>query len=115
MGLQARTGADWFALSPKLVAVAPRTAAAKILFGRAGRFGVDFLTATTEILGRLHNNIERLTTSSKQALRTSLVWSAVALGVALLLILASSLSTVYTVTRPLPARRRRAPECRRRR
>lgn len=100
---QARTGATWFALAPKLVAIERRTAAAKILFGRSGGLGTAFLGATTAIQGRLHDDIERLTTSSKQALRTSLVWSAVALGVALLLVLASSLSTVYTVTRPLRA------------
>jgi len=103
IAVQARTGAGWFALAPRLVAAVPRTAAAKILLGRADGLGIEFLTATTEILGSLHNEIEHLTTSSKQALRTSLVWSAVALAVAVLLVLAASLSTVYTITRPLRA------------
>jgi signal transduction histidine kinase/HAMP domain-containing protein len=100
---QARTGADWFALSPKIVGVTPRSPAARVLLARANRLGVDFLTSTITALGRLHNDIEQLTTSSKQALQTGLVWSAVALGIAVLLVLASSLSTVYTITRPLRA------------
>jgi signal transduction histidine kinase/CHASE3 domain sensor protein len=100
---QARTGADWFALSPKIVAVAPRSPAAKALLAVANRLGLDFLGATNEALGQLQDDIQRLTTSTKQALQTGLVWSAVALGIAVLLLLASSLSTVYTITRPLRA------------
>jgi signal transduction histidine kinase/CHASE3 domain sensor protein len=98
---QARTGAAWFALAPKVAAARPGSPAARALLGRARRLGNTFLDATTAMQDRLHASIERLTAESKHSLSAGLAWGGVALAVALLLVLVSSLSTLYTVTRPL--------------
>jgi hypothetical protein len=60
--------------------VPPRIPTAKRLITRATATGNQFLAATTATLGRLHSDIQRLTNSSKSALRAGLVWSAVATG-----------------------------------
>ena len=101
--IQAQAGAGWFALAPTVASVTPRTPQARAVYAHSNRLSVEFLTALTGALIRLHNDIERLTATSKDALRTGLLWSGVALAVALLLVLVSSLSTVYTITRPLRA------------
>ncbi|MGE5131882.1 MAG: ATP-binding protein [Gemmatimonadota bacterium] len=101
--IQDRAGDSWFALAPTVASVTPRTPAARAVYAHSNRLSVEFLTALTGALIRLHSDIERLTASSKHALRTGLVWSAVALAVAVLLVLVLSLSTVYSITRPLRA------------
>jgi two-component system, OmpR family, phosphate regulon sensor histidine kinase PhoR len=98
---QASTSAAWFALAPQLVAAKPGTNVAAALLARSLRFADGFAIATTTMQGRLYGGAVELTTSSKQALSTGLAWSAVALAVAVLLVLAASLSTVYSITRPL--------------
>jgi signal transduction histidine kinase len=99
--VQARTGAAWFALGPQIVAAAPRSHTANALLGRSSGLGDAFQTANTAAQQRLLQGIRDLTGDSRQALGTGLVWSGVALAVAVLLALAASLSTLYTVTRPL--------------
>jgi signal transduction histidine kinase len=98
---QARTGAAWFALGPRIVATPPHTAAATALLNRSSGLGDAFQTANSAAQHRLLQVIGGLTGNSKQALGAGLVWSIVALAVAVLLVLAASLSTLYTVTRPL--------------
>jgi signal transduction histidine kinase len=103
-GLIARqdgTSAAWFALAPQLVAAKPGTTADAALLARSLRFADGFAIATTTMQTRLYDGAGDLTTSSKQALGTGLAWSAAALAVAVLLVLAASLSTVYSITRPL--------------
>jgi signal transduction histidine kinase len=101
INVQASTGDAWFALGPKIAAAVPRSHAANILLGRSSGLGDSFQTANAAAQQRLLQGIRNLTGNSKQALGTGLVWSGVALAVAVLLVLAASLSTLYTVTRPL--------------
>jgi two-component system, OmpR family, phosphate regulon sensor histidine kinase PhoR len=99
--VQARAGATWFALAPKIVSARLQSPAASQLLGRASTLGTSFLTAYTAAEQRLHDNIAFLTQRSKHALATGLVLGSIAMGIAVLLVLATSLSTLYTVTRPL--------------
>jgi two-component system phosphate regulon sensor histidine kinase PhoR len=98
---QAREGAAWFALAPKIVAAQPRSRAARTLLRRSDRLGFSLAVLNNTAEHRLQNDIDGLTAASKRALRTGLVWCAVALAVAVLLVLATSLSTLRTITRPL--------------
>ncbi len=98
---QARAGTAWFALAPKIVTARPPSPAARALLDKSQSLAVAFATANAATETRLVRAIKGLTTSSKQALGTGLAWSAAALGVAVLLVLASSLSTLSTITRPL--------------
>ena len=98
---QAREGAEWFALTPKIVTAQPRSRAARTLLQRSDRLGFSLAALNQTAEDRLQNDIDGLTATSKRALRTGLVWCAVALAVAVLLVLATSLSTLRTITRPL--------------
>ena len=101
--VQARAGSEWFALAPALAEVTPGSPRAQLLFARSNQLNSTFLVALNSALTVLHDDIARLTAASKNALRTSLAWSSVALGAAVLLVLALSLSMLFTVTRPLRA------------
>jgi two-component system, OmpR family, phosphate regulon sensor histidine kinase PhoR len=98
---QAREGAAWFALAPKIVAAPPRSRAARTLLRRSDSLGFSLAVLNNTAEDRLQNDIDGLTAASRRALRTGLVWCAVALAVAVLLVLATSLSTLRTITRPL--------------
>jgi signal transduction histidine kinase/HAMP domain-containing protein len=98
---QAEAGAAWFALGPKIVATPPHSPAETALLNRASGLGDAFQTANSTAQHRLLLAIADLTGDSKQSLRAGLVWSIAALAVAVLLVLAASLSTLYTVSRPL--------------
>jgi signal transduction histidine kinase/CHASE3 domain sensor protein len=98
---QARVGAAWFALAPQIMAVAPGTPRARALQGRSTALAREFFGANVRMQERLHDQIERLNRGNKQALTAGLAWSAAAVGVAMLLVLAGSLSTLGTITRPL--------------
>jgi two-component system phosphate regulon sensor histidine kinase PhoR len=98
---QARAGTAWFTLAHKIVTAGPGSPAARALLGRSESLDQSFEDAHAATEMRLTNAITGLTTSSKQALGTGLAWSAAALGVAVLLVLASSVSTLSTITRPL--------------
>jgi two-component system, OmpR family, phosphate regulon sensor histidine kinase PhoR len=101
IALQERSAAGWFALTHKIIAVRPRTAAARALIARSSSLAANFTAAGNAIAQRLNGTIGRLTATSSQALGTGLAWSALALAVAVVLVLAAALSTMYTVTRPL--------------
>jgi len=98
---QARLGAQWFALVPGAAAVRPGTPAAGALLRRSARLGAAFSRAAAATQQRLDANISRLAAASNERLEGRLAWSGAALGVAVLLVLAASLSTVYTITRPM--------------
>jgi len=98
---QQRAGAAWFALAPKIMAAAPGTPAARAVLGQSATLTGAFFQANVLMQERLHDQIARLTSASKRALVTGLEWSAAVVGVALLLVLAGSLSTLSTVARPL--------------
>jgi len=101
IGVQARLGAQWFALAPRAAAVRPGTGAATALLGRSARLGTEFARATAATQERLNANISGLGAVSRDRLERRLAWSGAALAVAVLLVLAASLSTVYTITRPM--------------
>src|SRR6266700_2420654 len=71
-------------------------------FGTA-TFAVLFYADTGQhgFLARLNANISGLGAVSRDRLERRLAWSGAALAVAVLLVLAASLSTVYTITRPM--------------
>ena len=101
VGGQARLGAQWFALAPRAAAVRPGTPAAVALLGRSARLGTAFARATAATQQRLDASINGLAATSRNRLEGRLAWSGAALVVAVLLVLAASLSTLYTVTRPM--------------
>ena len=98
---QARAGGAWFALVPKIMAVRPGTPAAKALLGRSAGLTQMFFAANVRMQVSLTARVRLLSSSGLRALSTGLAWSAAAVGVALLLVLAGSLSTLRTITRPL--------------
>jgi two-component system, OmpR family, phosphate regulon sensor histidine kinase PhoR len=101
IGEQARLGAQWFALAPRAAAVRPGTPAAVALLSRSARLGTAFARAAAATQQRLNASINGLTVTSRDRLEGRLAWSGAALVVAVLLVLAASLSTVYTITRPM--------------
>jgi signal transduction histidine kinase/HAMP domain-containing protein len=98
---QGRAGAAWFALAPKIMAVPPGTPAARAVLGQSAGLTGAFLQANILMQEHLHDQIARLDRASKGALVTGLAWSAAVVGLALVLVLAGSLSTLGTVARPL--------------
>jgi signal transduction histidine kinase/HAMP domain-containing protein len=98
---QARRGAQWFALVPGAAAVRPGTPAATALLSRSARLATAFDRAAADTQQRLNANIDTLAVVSNKRLEGRLAWSGAALAVAVLLVLAASLSTVYTITRPM--------------
>ncbi len=101
IGVQARLGAQWFALAPRVAAARAGTPAATALLGNSARLGTAFAGATAATQQRLNASINALAATSRQRLEGRLAWSGAALAVAVLLVLAASLSTVYTITRPM--------------
>jgi two-component system, OmpR family, phosphate regulon sensor histidine kinase PhoR len=101
IGEQARLGAQWFALAPRAAAARPGTPAAVALLGRSARLGTAFARAAAATQQRLNASIDGLAAASRDRLEGRLAWSGAALVVAVLLVLAASLSTVYTITRPM--------------
>jgi two-component system, OmpR family, phosphate regulon sensor histidine kinase PhoR len=98
---QVSTSTAWFALAPQLTTVKAGTSADTALLTSSLRFANGFAIATTTMQQSLYHGVGGLAGRSKKALATGLIWSAVALAVAVLLVLAASLSTVYSITRPL--------------
>jgi two-component system, OmpR family, phosphate regulon sensor histidine kinase PhoR len=98
---QGRAGSAWFALAPKIMAAAPGTPAARAVLGQSAALTGAFIQANTQMQVSLTRQIGRLNTTSDRALVTGLAWSAAVVGLALVLVLAGSLSTLSTVARPL--------------
>jgi two-component system, OmpR family, phosphate regulon sensor histidine kinase PhoR len=94
-------GAKWSALVPQLMAARQGTPHATALIAEAYAVSKTFFGANGELQQVLTSQIEELSESSKQALQTGLAWAGGALAVAVLLVLAGSLSTLRTVTGPL--------------
>jgi HAMP domain-containing protein len=101
VGAQARLGAQWFALVPGAAAVRPGTPAAAALLTRSARLGTAFARANAATEQRLDAGISELAGATEGRLETRLAWSGAALVLALLLVLAGSVSAVYTITRPM--------------
>jgi len=98
---QGHIGAGLFALARTVAAAAPRPSAAAALLAESALLDQRFAQAAVATQQRLRDGIGQENAASRHALGTGLAWSAVALAIAVLLVLAASLSTVYTITRPL--------------
>jgi signal transduction histidine kinase/CHASE3 domain sensor protein len=98
---QALLGAQWFALAPRVAAARAGTPAAAALLGRSARLGGAFAGATAATQQRLNASIDALAATGRQRLEGRLAGSGAALALAVLLVLAASLSTLYTITRPM--------------
>jgi signal transduction histidine kinase len=98
---QGRLGTAWFAMVSKIVTGRARTRAGLVLYAGALRLADGFAVATSAVQDRLYDGIGTVTAASRRSLVTGLAWSAAALAVAVLLVLAASVSTVSTITRPL--------------
>ena len=100
--VQARLGAQWFALAPRAAAAARSgdTAQAALLASSA-RLGTAFARANAATQEQLNSSINGFAAASRDRLEGRLAWSGAALAVAVLLVLVASLSTVYTITRPM--------------
>jgi two-component system, OmpR family, phosphate regulon sensor histidine kinase PhoR len=94
-------GAKWSALIPQLMAARQGTPHARALIAEAYAISGAFFAANGGLQHLLTNQIDALSASTKQALQTGLAWAGGALAVAVLLVLAGSLSTLRTVTGPL--------------
>ena len=101
IGEQALLGAQWFALAPRVAAARAGTPAAAALLGRSARLGGAFAGATAATQQRLNASIDALAATGRQRLEGRLAGSGAALALAVLLVLAASLSTLYTITRPM--------------
>jgi len=98
---QARTGTLWFDLMPEIAALPPGSAAYQNAISRSTRLAGGFAAATGRLDRRLQADAQSLTARGHRAFVTGLAWGGGALAGALLLVVAASLSTVFTVTRPL--------------
>jgi two-component system, OmpR family, phosphate regulon sensor histidine kinase PhoR len=98
---EGRLGLAWFALAPRAAAVQARTLYGNTLLDNSAALATAFYGAAGATQGRLNANISGLAATSKQRLAGRLGWSGAALAFAVLLVLAASLSTLYTITRPM--------------
>jgi len=98
---EGRLGLAWFALAPRAAAVQPRTLYGNTLLDNSAALATAFYGAAGATQARLNANISGLAATSRQRLAGRLGWSGAALAVAVLLVLAASLSTLYTITRPM--------------
>jgi signal transduction histidine kinase len=98
---EGRLGLAWFALAPRAAAVQPRTLYGNTLLDNSAALATAFYGAAGATQGRLNANISGLAATSRQRLAGRLGWSGAALAIAVLLVLAASLSTLYTITRPM--------------
>ncbi len=98
-----QAGSQLFAVALQVAQLPPQTPQADALASRTAQTARAFYRANTGMQDRLAAEVKQLTSQSKDSLTTALTWSGVALGVAVLLVLAGSLSTLRTITRPLRA------------
>jgi two-component system, OmpR family, phosphate regulon sensor histidine kinase PhoR len=100
---QVQAGARLFAIARQVSRLPPRSVAAQALAGGLPAVAARFYEANHQFQEHVGHQFGQLTDRSAHALRIGIAWGAAALGVALLLVLAASLSTLWTITRPLHA------------
>lgn len=100
---QTRAGNLWFDIVPQIIVVKPHTAPTTAVLSKSASLAESFVTASLKTQQSIHADIVKLTGSSRRAFTLGLTWSAAALVVAVLLVFATSLSTLYTIARPLRA------------
>jgi two-component system, OmpR family, phosphate regulon sensor histidine kinase PhoR len=97
----ARASTDWLAIVSPVMAAKQATPRSRALVKKSFRISTALFATVKVLQQRLDDQITAAGAQNKQTLQTGLTWSAGALGVAVLLVLAGSLSTLRTVTRPL--------------
>jgi two-component system, OmpR family, phosphate regulon sensor histidine kinase PhoR len=100
---QVRSGQARFALDKQLMTIRQGTPQAKALLAKSAVLVQQFAAADGAVRARVQGLIKQQTASGNHELKTGLAWAGVALAVALLLVLAGSLSTLRTITGPLRA------------
>ncbi len=100
---QQKDGAQLFAIADKVTHLPPRSAAARALASGLPSIAGKFYLANYQFQEQVGGEFGQLTDQSTHALSVALAWSAAAVGVAVLLVLAVSLSTLGSITRPLRA------------
>jgi signal transduction histidine kinase len=100
---QQEDGAHLFAITNKITHLPQRSAAAQALASGIPSIAGKFYLANYEFQEAVGSDFGQLTDQSTHALTVGLAWSAAAIGIAVLLVLAASLSTLRTITRPLQA------------
>jgi len=100
---QVRSGQARFALDKQLMTIRQGTPQARALLARSAVLAQQFAADDGAVRARVQGLIKEQTTSGSHELKTGLAWAGVALAVALLLVLAGSLSTLRTITGPLRA------------
>jgi signal transduction histidine kinase/HAMP domain-containing protein len=98
---QMRAASRLFAVSATIVRLPRHSARAAALAAGTALISRQFYLSNKGLQERLAADVQRLTRNSGRALATGLKWSAAAIAAAVLLVLASSLATVHTITRPL--------------
>jgi two-component system, OmpR family, phosphate regulon sensor histidine kinase PhoR len=101
IGAQARTATLWFDMMPEIAGLPPGSAASRNAISRSSRLAGGFAAATARLERRLKADAQTLTARSHRVFVTGLAWAGGAPAGALLLVLAATLSTLFTVTRPL--------------
>lgn len=100
---QVRSGQARFALDQQLMTIRQGTPQAKALLAKSAVLVQQFAADDGAVRARVQGLIAQQRTSGSHELKTGLAWAGIALAVALLLVLAGSLSTLRTITGPLRA------------
>jgi signal transduction histidine kinase/HAMP domain-containing protein len=98
---QVNAGTRLFEIAGRIAALPPGSPDARALARSVASVEGIFYPANSDMQEDVAADVRRLTKTSKDSLSTGLAWSGGALGVAVLLVLAGSLSTLGTITRPL--------------
>lgn len=98
---QSTSGGEWWSLTPRILAAAPRSAQSRALANRSSELSRTFYTANTRLKRDLTSQAQRRTATGQRALITGLAWGGLALALALLLLLAVSLGMLRAFTWPL--------------
>lgn len=98
---QTRAGAQLFAVAGRITRLPAGSPAARGLATGTALIARDFYRSNSSFQEYLAAEVRRVTEQSKNSLTAGLFWGGIALGVAVVLVLAASLSTLRTVTWPL--------------
>jgi two-component system, OmpR family, phosphate regulon sensor histidine kinase PhoR len=98
---QVRAGQARFALDQQLMAIRQGTPQARALMTKSSVLAQEFAADDGAVRARVEALITQQTMGGNRGLETGLAWAGAALGVAVLLVLAGSLSTLRTITGPL--------------
>jgi two-component system phosphate regulon sensor histidine kinase PhoR len=103
VGQQQRDGAQLFGIAARVERLPPRSATAQRLAAGLPAVAGRFYLANYEFQEHVGGHFGQLTEQGSRDLSVGLAWSMAALGVAVLLVLAASLGTLQSITKPLRA------------